>query len=397
MRKTVSLTWDVDAFVKDYSAFDAVIPIKITSCSIDLDTTRTLLIVRPFVSKVGFELKEIKNLYPNDLDATPDYVFEGEASFRINKSVSADVSVRRASDDSYVSKASGPGITDVAAPEGLVSLKQNTVRIPSGEDYGFFEYSVDYQYLFEDGKFKYSEINFAAPVVIKEISPNRVAKDTLTVSYIFIKIADSKVVIRPGTPPTEFVSPEEDKWVVIEGEEHDMAHDPNSPDPVWYSTYNCQKLVDGNFHWHEGAMGNFFWTKNEFPISYTIDLKKSYIFDGFRLTDAKTHQNQYRHIRVWVAREFAGADTDWTLAFEGTRKFASGWQQYPADDGSKESLDAKFTFHMPEDIDAELTNSFELTKGRYIKLELVEPYRTTGDYENGRGYLAEFYINGWEL
>lgn len=401
VRASASVTWnaaELAAKYKNVTNAIPVIPIKIASSSVAVDSSRIVMFIRPYIHSVSFDKTNVRTLAPEQKKDNAKLKIQGTSQIGLDMAIAGqDAKFGIGFDPSLISYyAEKDGIDYKPAPEGLFKLKESSLTIKAGEFFASFSYEADYSVIFnEKGKFTISEGKYIAPIKFTSYDPNTVKDGEFKCTSLVLSVNKSGEVEPPiGVPDKDFVGP----WEVIDGQQFDMAHDPANPDHSWYDMYNASKLVDGNFHYYDGAMGNWFWTQNVFPIHYTIDLGQSYIFSGFRLVDSKSHQNQYIHVQVYVATEWCGndADTPWVLAFEGTRNFTAGWQSYPADDGSKESLDKNFTYHMPEDINADLQHSFVYTRGQIVKLVLVEPYRTEGDYANGRGYLMEFFVRGWE-
>lgn len=421
-RRVTQLTWTPADFYNANLGADAVIPIKISECSIGTDSIRTLTLIRPYVSKAIFSLSsgtdldlaqnDIKSLFPEGDELQPTDAAEGTAQLCIDKVIPTnDISLTLGIDNSYIATtATARGKEYVEAPEGFATIQRNVV-LKAGELYADFSYSLDFSKLFDtDGKLLYFGKSILIPIVIKKAEPVGVSIGSVYVANIAVTIAESGVVIEPSSKPQEFwgnmdgVDGTGDEWLIVDGKQYAMAEDPNI-ESDWYKRYSADKLVDGIFSYDPaegGGMGLWFWTPNVFPVPFTIDLGQDFIFKGFRLVYSKTHQNNFRHIRVSVAREYneGTKEGDWKPAFEGTRAYDSGWQPWPEDGGSQQSLYEKFTFCMPEGAlpaSETIDSTFALRKGRYIKLELVEPVNSTGDFENGRGYLMEFYINGWKL
>jgi hypothetical protein len=428
-RKVAQITWEPAGFFNANKGKDAVIPVLISESSIDVDSLRTMILIRPYISQANFSLtsaadtldlkqNDIKSLFPEGDELTKSKsegsldLVSGSAQVSINKVVpSQDITLNLIVDNTLIPTISAArGKEYVQAPNGFATI-QNSVVIKAGELYGDFTYTLNFEALFAGNELKYFGKNILIPVVIGSASPVGVGIGNINVANISVTISESGIVIEPSSSPNEFwanmdgIDGSGDEWVLLDGAQYAMAEDPNI-ESDWYKRYSADKLIDGVFLYDPGqggGMGLWFWTPNVFPIPFTIDLGQEYIFKGFRLVYSKTHQNNYRHIRVYTGRTYneSTKEADWKLAFEGTRTYAGGWLPWPSDNGSRESLYQDFTFRMPEDAlpETDATLSFALTKGRYLKLELVEPQFPTesGDYQGGRGYLMEFYVNGWQL
>jgi len=398
IRKIARITWNSDAIAQKYAGVDAVVPLRLTGGGIAVDDARSMIFVMPYVSTLGFsETCAQKIFYPSKASTKPTDVFTGTGTLELDKPVSSsEVEVELFIDNSLIKDLPSGKVPYEAAPEGLIVLKDSKVTITAGENYGSFEFSVDCSKLFKDGKFIYNDKNFCAPIAIKTKSPAGLADGLYMASYAIVRITDTGEIDPPTTPSKDYVGNKQ--WNVLDGQQWTIGEDPsfNEGTKEWYrSNYPVSNFVDGNFVWQSGAVATWWDTPNIFPIEFVFDLGKDYIYNGFRLVDGGSYQNNFVHIQVYSAVEYEeGGNTNWNLCFEGTRKFRGGWQQWPGN--TKEALDKTHTFHMPEDADENFTKTFKYTHGQYLKLVLVEPQWTAGDFVNGRGWLMEFYINGWE-
>lgn len=395
-RKVATVTWDPDKFASIYSGSDAVIAVKIAECDVELDTTRSMMFIHPYISNISFSGTDIKNLYITEGETPADYMYEGSASLELNTVIpSRDVTVEVAIDESYIAAGSAARNKEyLPAPKGLFTLKSDTATIPAGELYGSFDYKIDCSVLFDaNGNLLNMDVFYMIPVVIKSYTPAGLDKGQVMVAYVIVNIPDSGIVNPPiGVPTTRLHGP----WEVVSGKENDMWTDPLCDGPDWYSAYCSDRLVDWNFkntsaNNSSGYWGSWWWTTPHFPLEYVFDCGEevTYIFNKFYKVDAPSTQGQLQDFEVFVAKELAGADTDWKLAAKGNTG-TKGWQAYPQGDN---------------DTDAAIDNIIETfgyeipfvayTKGRYIKLVIV---KTSGAYSDIKGgYLMEFFADGWEL
>lgn len=174
-------------------------------------------------------------------------------------------------------------------------------------------------------------------------------------------------------------------WGVVEGAElsHGKGADAaNCDNPGWYGPlYGVENLVDGwcgyknGGAWYDGVWCSYFETPIEFPMTFVFDTKGTYIPKVMHVHDAQSHQGQYKNFDFYVAEEYKGADTEWTLICEGRRDSYS-WVTGGGD----------YTY-----------NVSKKAMGRYLKVVFVEPSFTTGDFLNGRGYLSEIYFEGYTV
>ena len=149
------------------------------------------------------------------------------------------------------------------------------------------------------------------------------------------------------------------------------------------------KLIDWEFGFgnnndpsKNGYWGSYFWSPIEFPMVFVFDAGEIYTFDRFYKVDADTFQGQFRDFEVYVAKEYAGADTKWKLACKG-KTGDKGWQRY-----TDTKIDA-----IPEKPEAE-GSEVNLTRARYIKLCITASSKVSS---KDCGYLMEFYADGWKM
>lgn len=386
IRMMTTVSWDIEKLIQ-YLGTDAVIPIKISSCNIATDSTRTNLFIHPYVPTIRVsESSARKNFYVKDDVVKATDIQKGMCSVEIDKSLnSSDITVEMGVDNSKIP------LGGLAAPEGLFTLENNTTTIKAGELFGAIDYRINYSALFKGGVLAYNDCTFTIPLSIVFYSPRHILQGETMTSFITVTIEKSKKgpgdIDRPTTNPKPITGP----WTVLDGDQFTLGHDPVYIGQGWAQNNGADKFVDGKF---DTYMSSWWDTPFSYPMYFVFDMGKDYIYDGFRFVNAAAYMNNFRHFRVYVSLEYNGDATEWFLASEGTYKETYTWQAWPSP-ANIETL-APFTYKMPEDNLSGATQSHTLTHGQYIKIEFVEPVSTSGNYLNGRGRIQEFYINGWE-
>lgn len=397
IRKTLDLTWNTTFFANSAkNGHDYAIALKLVDASIDVDTNRTLIIVKPVLTKVGFKLKDIKSLYPSLDDKTT--IGEYEAEMNLDFAIpNQEVEVELAVDNSLI--AAEASIRDKefeAAPAGLFKFKNEKVTFEAGQTIAFFNYELNYSVLFnEEGKFKQNHVNYMIPIVISKKNPKLLGDTDITTAYITMTVSEEeKVEPQPG-PTSRIHGP----WEILEGADIHIGKDPKCTAADWYGNYNVSKLVDWNFFNGDnpaanGYWGSYYWTEPTFPMEFVFDTGGDYIFNEFFKVDAGQFQGQFCNFEVYTAREYAGADTDWKLAAKGETDYR-GYQAY-GNGSDIEAVLSKFAYTIPMDRTAD-GSEFNLTRGRYIKFVIVSTANRYPSYNTKGGYLMEFYAEGWQM
>ena len=160
-------------------------------------------------------------------------------------------------------------------------------------------------------------------------------------------------------------------WTVLEGENNCYAKDPNDG-AAWTLQYTADRLFDGSSEANHEWI-SMFKTQNEFPMVFVVDMGAAHIFTNFIISDYSTHQGNYRDYELYIAEEYDGANTKWTLVAKGKRDFK--WTGKPTD------------YDFPVQT---------LSAGRYLKFQIMkaEYDMTKGDYQFGRGKLGDVYGEG---
>lgn len=397
-RKTFNVSWNATYFANTAANHnDNVIGFKLVDPSIDTDENRSIIIVRPQLSRVSFKSKDIKSVFPTLKDTETVNEYEGEVT--LDYAIpTQDASVELVIDNSLIAGEAELREKDYEpAPEGLFTLTKSTVSFKSGETVAYFSYKIDMSVLFdEDGSFLKTNVNYMVPVKFASKNPDLMGEGDAPVGFITVTISDE--IVRPSEPKTLIHGP----WEILEGEDLHIGKDPECTSPGWYGNYNTSKLVDWGFGFgnnsdasKNGYWGSYFWTPIEFPIVFVFDTGATYTFEYFYKVDADTFQGQFRDFEVYVAKEYIGEGTDWKLACKG-KTGDKGWQNYKDTmiDGvqSVDKVLEMFSYRIPEDLEAE-GSEFNLTRGRYIKLCITGSSKVS---QKDCGYIMEFYADGWE-
>lgn len=395
-RQSFKIEWKTSFFANSAkNGKDYVIGLKLVNPSIETDEARSLLLIRPMLSRVSFKNQDVKTIFPTKDDFQTVNKYEGEIN--LDSAVpSEDVVLELAIDNSLIAQESAKREKEFEqAPDGLFSFTESKVSIPVGETVAHFGFQVDLSVLFDEtGEFIQKPANYIVPVTIKGRSPELLGLGETSTTCVLIYIADDDVVVPPSTPSSIIHGP----WEVLEGADQHIGADPLCKDPGWYGNYNVDRLVDWRFGntsdaTTNGYWGSYFWTEPTFPIVFVFDTGAEYIFESFHKVDASNFQGQFRDFEVYVAREYAAGDTDWKLAAKG-RTGDRGWQSYPS--GAEVDIEDvlnRFSYPIPEDPEAE-GSEVNYTRGRYIKCCIMGTMNKHASSKGG--YLMEFYAKGWE-
>ncbi len=395
-RQTLHVDWDKNYFFNtNDGGAHYVIALKISESSIKLDSLRSFLLIRPVLSKVGFQNRDIRNFYPDEKMSEEVSEYEGTAKID-NPITTSDVTVNLLIDNSLIPAISEERKVDYKqAPDGLFTLSEDKVVIKAGESFGYFKFSVDYRVLFDsEGEFKEKGVKYIVPLRMADTEPVLIGKDSLSVGYVIVNISDDSTV---EPPVGQEISIIHGPWNILEGKDTHIGNDPACPQPGWYSNYNTSKLVDWNFTNSttdatvNGYWGSWYWTEPEFPMVFVFELDQEYIFGGFNKVDASGVQGQFQDFEVYTAREYAGEDTKWVLAAKGNTGHR-GWQSF-GDGTNVEDILNRFSYPIPGEEDE--AGVFNYTRGKYIKFVIVKKSGAYPDIKGG--YLSEFYARGWTM
>jgi len=401
IRKLLKVNWNTEFFATSaINGAEYAIGLKIVDSSIGLGDNRDTLIIHPGFTRVSFRDKILKSLFPTLKDAESVNQYEGEVN--INKAIpSQDVVLELGINNNLIAReAEISGKKYKPAPQGLFDIVSNTVTIKAGETISHFDYKIDLTVLFNnEGKFLETNVNYMIPIVFSKKTPELIGDGKAPVCYVIVAVVDEDNV----TPPEGPVSVIHGPWEVLEGKDLHIGGDPACPSPGWYSNYNTTKLVDWNFEFgnntdasKNGYWGSYFWSPVEFPMVFVFDTGSTYIFNRFYKVDSNIYQGQFRNFEVYVAKEYAGAETFWKLACKGKTGF-KGWQNYnlTKEDGVQniDKVLEMFSYPIPENKTAE-GSEVNYTRGRYVKLCITASSKIDN---KDCGYIMEFYADGWEI
>ncbi len=395
-RQLFKVSWTPDFFANSaMNGKNYVIALRLSDPSIDADPNRSTVIIQPRLTHVTFKARDLKSVYPTLKDAESINSYEGEIN--LDYAIpSQDIKVTIVPDNSLIEKeAESRGKAYEVAPEGLFSLDKNEVTVEAGKTVAHFGYKIDLTVLFnEKGEFIKQDVNYMIPLVFSKKDPELLGEGEYGQTFVIVSVADDKTVERPDGPTTILHGP----WEVLEGADLHIGADPLCESPSWYGNYNTTKLVDWGFGFTDdatknGYWGSYFWSPVEFPMVFVFDTGSTYTFDRFYKVDSRLYQGQFQDFEVYVAREYAGADTDWTLAAKGNTG-TKGWQNYPTgtNEDKIDEILTNFSYVIPADETAE-GSEVNLTRGRYIKLCITKSSRVDN---KDCGYIMEFYATGWE-
>lgn len=385
-RQVINVTWTPGDVLPKVADNLSVIPLRVSSTNLVANESRSFVMIRPFKSTVSMSL-DGGRVQPNpDAPAVSKGVFTVKIDLPLT---TTDLTFNLAVDNGLIPEINAKDdLKAIAACDGLFALNSTRLTIKAGETSASVECSLDCNKVAKDGDMLYED-DMIVPVQIASASPNcvNVVNTPDTYCAVYNSAAGGGTVKRPTTPSSTYMGP----WEVLEGAELNRASEVD-----WAGgLYSVAAMVDGVL----GDIlvtdaGNFFWCSkyesNEFPMTFVFDTGDTYIFDRFIEVDCSSYQAQYRWFEVYTARKYVGKDTIWELAAKGNANPHYNW----VNPGSASMAD--FTHYVPEEPNGE--GSFvNLTKGRYIKLVIVKPEWTDGDFLNGRGRIREFYFEGWKM
>jgi len=395
-RQLFKVSWGPDFFANSaMNGKNYVIALKLSEPSIDADPDRSVIIIQPRLTHVTFKTRDLKSVFPTIKDVETVNTYEGEIN--LDYAIpSQDITIKLATNNSLIeAEAQAREKTYEPAPDGLFSLDKDEITVEAGKTVAHFGYKIDLTVLFnEKGEFIKQDVNYMIPLVFSKKNPELLGEGEYGQTFVIVSVADDKTVERPDTPPTILHGP----WEVIEGADLHIGADPLCSSPAWYGNYNTTKLVDWGFGvtddaTQNGYWGSYFWSPVEFPMVFVFDTGETHTFDRFYKVDSNLYQGQFQDFEVYVAREYAGADTDWVLAAKGNTG-TKGWQKYPTgtNEGNIDAILQTFSYVIPADATAE-GSEVNLTRGRYVKLCITKSSKVDN---KDCGYLMEFYAEGWE-
>ena len=304
VRKFAGLTWKMS----DVTALDAytdyVIPIQLTSSSNDVPVSedRGLMLLHLEIAKVSMELST------DEATTVKNGTFIYNGNVKLSTTVpTMDVEVKYAVDtdaslvDAY-NKANGTSY--LAAPAGFASTVAASSVIAAGESSAAFGCQLNPDKLLEN--VDKLDAGVLIPVRISAVSDGTVITKGGDVVYI-------PVVNK------EFRGTDAEPWAILEGEEICYANDPGrDPNAAWINGYVTSNLFNG------ASTGGDSWipwwvTPNTYPITIVADMGAAHLVSYFKIEDTTDSQGAYLDYEIYLAEEYNGDKTEWTLVASGMR------------------------------------------------------------------------------
>lgn len=349
IRKVLTVSWDASKVVSAIGQGSKAIPFKLFSTGTEVNADRDLVILHPTMTTLSMETGQASSLSPS-LDVTKRDTMSAKMSVDIPVTTK-DITVRLAVDNSLIDQYNADNSTaHTAAPDGLVSLVDSEVTIPAGESSVEFRYALDVSKFYVDGALT-DFTSYIVPIRIKSTSITGLAIGTEAMYVPVVPLAE-RTLMGP--------------WTVLEGSDLCYAKDEGRPN--WAANYTVDRMVDGNLSTEWISI----WEHdNVFPMTFVFDLGDMHLFKNFKIKDHSNYQGNLRDYEMYMATEYKGENTEWTLIAKGLR--ASGW------------VSGGGTYDFPVQ---------SQSIGRYLKFVIVKAESTTGDYIHGRGKIAELYGEG---
>lgn len=117
----------------------------------------------------------------------------------------------------------------------------------------------------------------------------------------------------------EFRGTDAEPWAILEGEEICYANDPGrDPNAAWINGYVTSNLFNG------ASTGGDSWipwwvTPNTYPITIVADMGAAHLVSYFKIEDTTDSQGAYLDYEIYLAEEYNGDKTEWTLVASGMR------------------------------------------------------------------------------
>lgn len=349
VRKIVNVTWDEKSLSPSLLGGDKVFPISLSGTGAEVNPDRDFIALRPVLTTVSFDQKMGGILMPSLELEHHDTV---NSSLSVNIPVlSKDITVNLMIDNSQIDAYNEENATNyTAAPDGLVSLITPSVIISSGKISAVFSYVLDCSKFYVDGTLA-EFTSYLVPIVIESTSD---AELVIGQSVMYVPIVPLEVRTLMGP------------WTVLEGQSQCYGLEEGRPN--WAAAYTVDRMVDGSLATEWISM----WEHdNVFPMSFVFDTGAPHIFNTLKIKDHGTFQGNYRDYEFYVATEYKGAETEWTLIAKGMRGYSwlSGGNTYDFEVQSEKI-------------------------GRYLKFVILKAQNSSGDYIHGRGKLCEVFGEG---
>ena len=350
VRKIAEITWKADAVVPVLKSGDYAIPCSLSASGVEVNDDRNLVMICPKLSKVSMADTLAGTLNPTAVETQID-TLTGEINVDYpidNKDIQLSLAIDNTLVDSYNTS---HGTSYTQAPDGLITVLDKSVTISEGESSVTFRYALSSSKFYSDG----AMLPFTAYLVPISIVSTSISGLPIAVSTMYVPIKnESKTLMGP--------------WTVLEGV--DLCYAKEDGAPAWGAAFTVDRLVDGNpaTEWISPFRHDI-----TFPMTFVFDLGGMHLFQDFWIKDFSTNQGNYRQYEMYIAKEYNGADTQWSLIASGERDYTwtngGGLYEFPVQN---------------------------LVIGRYLKFVIVKPEYSTasGDYQYGRGKLSELYGTG---
>lgn len=297
IRKFATITWDMASVAALDPDTDYVIPVQLVSTASDVPVSedRGLMLLNLQLADVSMALLETGAT--SSVDGA--FVYNGNVSLSVPVST-MDVEVKYAidTDPSLVDAYNAANGTSFEAPaDGFATMMAASSVIKSGETTAPFACQLNSSALLSS----LDKLDNGILIPVRITSATTGVNVATEVVYIPVKNGEVK-----------------GPWELLEGEGIGYAYDPNPP--AWsVAAYTGSRLFDGSFadEWIP-----FFSTPNEFPMVFVADMGAAHIFTLFRISDSYNYQGAARDYEIYVAEEYNGDDTDWTLVASGLRDYS---------------------------------------------------------------------------
>lgn len=248
----------------------------------------------------------------------------------------------------------------LAAPDGLVAMAAGSSVITAGSFSTTITCNINSAMLFEGNVLKaVDNNNYLVPVRVTSISREGLELED---DVMYIPIVMKKIVKGP--------------WTILEGQNLCYAKQEGTPAPDWALGYVTDRLFDGNLStewisWWDGGVNI------PFPQVFVVDMENAHVFTKFLVQDHGTAQGNYRDYEIYVADEYDGENTQWSLAAKGMRGYdwVTGGQTYDFPPAG---------------------GTINYIAGRYLKFVILKAeFAYEGAYPIGNGKLMEVYGEGF--
>lgn len=296
IRKFATITWDMSAVAALDPDTDYVIPVQLVSSASDVPVSedRSLMLLNLQLADVSMALLESGTTSIQN----GAFVYNGNVSLSVPVST-MDVEVKYTVDtDPALVEAynAANGTLFEAVSEGFASMTAASSIIKSGETTASFGCQLNLDELMSS----IDKLDNGVLVPVRITSATTGVNVATDVIYIPVQNGEVK-----------------GPWEVLEGEEIGYAYDPNPP--TWsVAAYTGSRLFDGSF---ANEWIPYFNTPNEFPMVFVADMGAAHIFTLFRISDSYNYQGAARDYEIYVAEEYNGDNTDWTLVASGLRDY----------------------------------------------------------------------------